>query len=101
MAYLLQFHDRTVVPYLLNLDLSRQGRVAMAVALHRELRIRVDAYMNNPQRRLAPGSNFFQVDVVFRDHVRWVTHELRFILSDEAARYGILRVLYVEDETKA
>ena len=73
----------------------------MAVALHRELRIHVDTYINNPQRRLAPGSNYFQVDVVFRDSVRWVTHQLRFIVNDEAARYGVLRILYVDDETKA
>jgi hypothetical protein len=100
VAYLLQFHDTAVVPYLLGLELSREGRIVLAAALHRELRVYADTYINNPERRLAPNSDCFQVNLVFRDPVRRVLHELRLIISDAAAQYGVLRVLYAEDETR-
>jgi hypothetical protein len=98
MAYLLQFHETAVVPYLLDLDLSREGRVILAAMLHRELRLYADTYINNPERRLTPGSDCFRVDLVFRDPVSRVLHHLRLIISDAGAPFGVLRVVYVEDE---
>jgi hypothetical protein len=98
VAYLLEFHESTVVPYLFQLDLSREGRVVLARMLH-ETREHADTYINNRERRLAPGSDCFRVDLVFRDPVTQVIHLLRLILSDAAATYGVLRVVYAEDET--
>ena len=98
MAYLLQYHETAVMPYLFGLDLSREARVVLATALHQELRLHGDVYMNNPARRLAPGSDCFRFDLVFRDPASKVIHQLRLIISDTAARYGILRVEYAEDE---
>jgi hypothetical protein len=98
VAYLLQFHETAVVPYLLDLDLSREGRVVLAAALDRELRHYADAYLNNPERRLAPGSDCFRVDLIFRDPVSRVPHHMRLIISDAAAQFGVLRVVYVENE---
>jgi len=72
VAYLLQFDERAVVPYLLDLDLSREGRVVLAAAFTHELRGFGDLYINNSERRLAPGSDCFRVDLVFRDPARLV-----------------------------
>ena len=99
MAYLLQLDEESVVPYLLTLELSREGRVILAAALTRELRIYADTYRNNPDRRLAPGSDCFQVELVFRDPVSRLIHQLRLIISDAAAEHGILRVVFAEDLT--
>jgi hypothetical protein len=97
MAFLLQFHEVAVVPYLLDLDLSREGRIILYAALQRELGTYGDTFMNEPDRRLAPGSDCFRVDLLFRDPVQDVIHLLRLIVSDAAAPYGILRIVYVED----
>ena len=98
MAYLLEFHATTVAPYLFNLYLSREGRVVLARMLD-ETRVNADTYIKEPQRRLVPGSDCFRVDLVFRDPVSRVIHLLRLILSDAAAPYGVLRVVYAEDAT--
>src|SRR5689334_14928807 len=100
MAYSLQFDKATVVPYLLQLDLSREGRIVLAAMLQRELREYAPVYVANPERRLAAASDCFWVDLVFRDPVRKDFHQRHFILSDAAAQYGVLRVVYVEDLTR-
>jgi hypothetical protein len=100
MAYLLQYDETAVAPYLLGLALSRQGRVVLANMLN-ELRVHADTYINSPDRRLFPGSDCFRVDLIFRDPVRRVFHQLRLVLSDAAAPYGVLRVVFAEDLTQA
>jgi hypothetical protein len=101
VAYALQFHENNVAPYLLALDLSREGRLVLNAALHRELCVLGDAHINNLARRLAPGSEYFRIDLVFRDPVRRIIHQLELIISDAAAPYGVLGVVYAEDRTKA
>jgi len=98
VAYFLEFHETDVVPYLLDLDLSREGRVILAQLLD-ETRTYADTYINDPDRRLAPDSDCFRVDLVFRDPVSRILHQLRLILSDAPAPYGVLRVVYAEDES--
>jgi hypothetical protein len=98
MAYRLVLHETNVVPYLSNLDLSRAARITLAVLLQ-QTRDLADTYRNDPERRLAPGSDCFQVDLVFRDPVSQTIHHLRLIISDAPAQYGVLRVVYAEDET--
>ena len=48
MAYLLDYDDVTVIPYLFALDLSREGRIILAAALSQELHILADAYSHDP-----------------------------------------------------
>jgi hypothetical protein len=96
-VYLLQFHESTVVPYLFNLDLSRAGRLVLAGLLD-QTRAYADNYLKDPERRLAPDSDCFRVDLVFRDPVSKIIHQLRLIISDAAAKYGVLRVVFAEDE---
>lgn len=96
--YALELHEEYVAPYLYNLDLSRQGRIVLADFLNRDLRFSGDKYRNEPERRLSPGSEYFEVDFVFRDPTRRQYHRLRFIISDASAAFGVLRVVYVDDE---
>jgi len=98
VAYVLQFHETTVAPYLFELELSREGRLALARVLD-QLRLFADNFINDPERRLFPGSDCFRVDWLFRDPVSETIHHLKLVISDAAATYGILRVLYVEDDT--
>ena len=97
MAYVLHYDDVTVTPYLFALNLSRAGRIILAAALDQEFRILGDAYINDPSRRLSTESDCFRVDLLFRDPVRRMMHNLHFIISDSAAQYGVLRIVYVED----
>jgi hypothetical protein len=98
VAYWLLFDETTVQPYLRGMDLSREGRVILATAFTRELRDHGDAYRGDPRRRLFPGSDYFSIELVFRDPVHRVIHRLKLVVSDAAAEYGILRVVYAEDE---
>lgn len=96
--YLLEFHETNVAPYLFNLDLSREGRVVLANLLD-QIRVYADSYSNDPHRRLAPGSDCFRVDLIFRDPISKIIHQLHLIISDAAAQYGILRAVFAEEET--
>jgi hypothetical protein len=97
-AYWLEFHEETVVPYLLNLNLSREARVILARLLY-EIRVHADRFRESPDRRLAPGSDCFWVDLVFRDPVSRIIHQIRLLISDAAAQHGVLRVVYVDSES--
>ncbi len=97
MAYIVQLSDPAVLPYLRDLDLSREGRVILYNMLHSELRVHADVYINDPTRRLTPGSDCFRVDLLFRDPVRRITHNLQLIINDSGAQYGVLRIDYAED----
>jgi hypothetical protein len=96
VAYDLEFDEAAVAPYLLGLDLSADGREALLRVLA-ELGEHGDTFIRDAERRLAPGSDCFQVEWVFRDPATRVIHVLRLIVSDAAAWYGVLRVVYAED----
>ncbi len=101
MAYALQFHENNVAPYLRDLDLSREGRLVLNAALHRELGVLGDVHRNNLARRLAPGSEYFRIDLIFRDPIRRIIHQMELITSDASAPCGVLEIVYAEDRTKA
>jgi len=96
VAYRLKFHENNVAPYIFNLDLSREGRVTLLSFLYSMLCENADRFRNDPEDRLAPDSNYFGVDLIFRDSTRKKIHDLRLIINDAAAQYGILRVDYAE-----
>jgi hypothetical protein len=93
---LVELHETTVVPYLEALDLSPEGREALIRVLG-GLGAHGDQFAREPERRLTPKSDCFRVEWVFRDPISKVIHELRLIVSDAAAQYGVLRVVYAED----
>jgi len=98
VAYIVDLNNTAVMPYLRDLDLSREGRVILYNMPHNELGVHGDAYLNDPGRRLAPGSQYFRVDFLFRDAPRRVAHHMQFIVNGASAQYGVLRVVFVEDE---
>ena len=99
MAYRLKLHESNVAPYLFDLELSREGRITLTAFLHSTLCEEGDLFINNPEYRLAPGSHYFSVDLVFKDKKRRMLHDLRLIISDLDAKYGILCIDYAEDES--
>jgi hypothetical protein len=98
VAYRLKLHESSVAPYLFSLPLTREGRITLFASLHDICQF-ADQLRNDPARRLLPGSEYFCIDLVFRDSGNGILHNLRLIISDAAAHYGILLVDYVEDET--
>lgn len=98
MAYILQYDEAAVVPYLRALNLSREGRIILFSSIDQGLRVHADAFINDSQLRLSPGSDWFRFDLLFRDPTFRVAHHLRLIVSDASAAYGILRISYIEDD---
>ena len=98
MRYSLLLTD-AVRDYLFRIPLSREGRVRVFSALHTELCARADSHIGDVGLRLAPGSDCFWFNYLLRDtHGDGRFHHLRFLVSDAAAVYGLLRVVYVEKE---
>jgi hypothetical protein len=98
VGYYLDLHEVTVSPYLDALPLSPPGRATLDRILE-QLAARGDRFIGEAERRLAPGSDTFEVRWIFRDPGTKVFHNLRFIVSDIDVRFGVLRVVYAEDET--
>ncbi len=98
MAYSLRYRDGGVYEYLSSCErFSRQARVKLFTLLRLHLGEYGDELRNDPIRRLRPGSDCFQLDLLFEDpdEVERL-HHFRFIVSDRSAQYGVLRVLFVE-----
>ena len=78
--------------------LSRGARVKLFTHIHSTLRENADLYLQDPARRLAPGSPYFMFDLILRDtEGDGGIHRIAFVVSDEAATYGVLRLEYVEE----
>jgi len=99
VAYWLELDEVSVAPYLEALNLSPAGRDRLEEVLQREIAECADTYIQNPERRLAPGSEWFRVDVVFRDPQHADFYDLHFIISDAAAAHGVLRIGFVENRS--
>jgi len=97
MAYSLQFHQEQVVPFIRDHpSLRRAQRVAIFAQLHGDLAVNAEHYLNDPKRRVVPGSSYFWYRAVARgpgDEVRI----FRFAVNDEAARFGVLSLDYVDE----
>lgn len=97
MAYVLLLDRVKVIPYLRDLRLSRQSRIKLFAALS-SLRESADLFIKDPSRRLAKDSPFFVFDYVLQDKEGdGGFHHYWFVISDAAAEYGVLRVVYAEE----
>ncbi len=100
MAYTLQLNEDRVTRFLRDFpELSRQGRVRLFANLHSGLRLRGDHYRQDPARRLGPNSRFFWFEIVLSDvhgDGRIRQFEFSFVVNDEAAKYGVLQIEYVQ-----
>jgi len=99
MAYSLE-EDPAVSEYLrVSFGLSREARNRLFTSYNRLLRDYADVYRGQAHRRIQPGSRFFQVAIVIQDEAemgRVRTCRFRFVVDDSGARYGVLRVVYVD-----
>ena len=99
MAYDVEIDEgRPVLAYLLDPDRDLTGLDTEMVLtfLNEELGQDGDYYRSDPERRCSPGSTHFEVTRLFRDSAgRW--RLFRFIVSDAAANYGVLRVRFAEE----
>lgn len=97
MAYVLDLEENASL-FLRAAALSRQGRVKLFAGLHL-LREFPDYYINDPDRRLSEDSPYFWFDYLFRDDEGDGNfHHFWFVVSDAAAQYGVLRVVFVEEK---
>ena len=95
MAYVIEFDAATVIPYLEGLALSPRGREKL-VGVLRDFAASADVFLHDRNLRIAQDSDCFQVEWVFRDPATRVVHVLRLIVSDAAAPFGVLRIVYAE-----
>jgi hypothetical protein len=98
VTYRLKVDENRVVRFLRHFEgLSREGRIRLFVNLDSDLREHGDFYRQDPDRRLAPGSQYFWYQIVFQDeHGDGRVRQFSFIVNDTAAVYGILQIEYVE-----
>lgn len=97
MAYKLHLDESAVKAYLRNHpSLTRGDRVKLFAALHADLASNADSYRATEERRLAPASDYFRYDIVFRDSEDRI-RQFWFAVSDRAAAFGVLLVDYVEE----
>lgn len=98
MAYHVEIDEALVHAYLLDpgRNLSQSDIETLLNFLEVELGRDGDFYRNEPERRCSLGSSNFAVALLFRDSAGNLRH-FRFIVSDAAASYGVLRVRFAEE----
>jgi hypothetical protein len=99
MAYHVEIDEgRPALAYLLDPDrnLSGQDTETILNFLERELGQTGDVYRNEPDRRCPPGSPNIEITLLFKDSAGQM-RQFRFIISDAAAQYGVLRVRFAEE----
>jgi hypothetical protein len=80
--------------HLLNLPLSRLGRLRLHLALVDGAMTVPDSFRCDPANRCGPASCYYHFRHIFRDGGRYWT--LYFVVDDSSATYGILRVVYAD-----
>lgn len=96
MPYSLQYKMR-VVEYLRDHEgLARADRIKLFAILDSDLREQGDFYVNDPERRIAVGPDCFWFDVVLMDEQRQL-RRFRFVVNAAPAKYGVLRIEYVDE----
>jgi hypothetical protein len=97
MAYHVEIDEGLVLAYLSHPDRGLvDADVDTLLAFLEDLAHTGEVYRNDPSRRCAPGSTHFEVTYIFADSAGRLRH-FRFIISDAAAAYGILRVRFTEE----
>jgi hypothetical protein len=96
VAYDVEIDEALVLDYLRNPDHGlTEADVDVLLAFLEGLGHTGDVYCNDPARRCAPTSADFEVTYIFADSSgRW--RSVRFIISDAAAAYGVLRLRYAD-----
>jgi hypothetical protein len=96
VSYSLQYREEVKLHLRSRERLSRQERIRLFSNLDNNLRELGDILRADLERRLAPGSEYFWVVLLFQgDEER--LRQFRFVVSDAAAQYGVLRIVYVDE----
>jgi hypothetical protein len=97
MAYHVEIDETLVLAYLCHPDRGLAGGdIDTLLDFLEGLAHTGDRYRNDPAFRCSPGSQNLQIDFVFADSTSRV-RVFRFIVSDAAAAYGVLRVRFAEE----
>lgn len=94
MGYEIEIDSRTVIPYLRE-HFVLADRLSLVRTLQ-ALRDAAERYRSDSSFRYRPGSPMIVLDYLFLDLTDRLRH-VRFIVTDSAAQYGILRVAYVDE----
>jgi hypothetical protein len=78
VAYHVEFHTTTVAPYLAALALSDRARETLDNLL-RSIGEHGESYRAEAGRRLFQGSEWFHVDLVFRDPESEIIHNIHLV----------------------
>ena len=97
MAYDVEIDEALVLAYLSDLDRGlTQADIGTLLGFLEGLASTGEVYRQDQSRRCAPGSPNFEVTYLFQDSAGRLRH-FRFIISDAAAVYGVLRVRFTEE----
>ena len=97
MAFHIDIDEALVLAYLCHPDRDlTEADVKVLRGFLEELADTGEAFRNDRSRRSSPGSSHFEVSYAFTDSAGRLRH-FRFILSDAAAAYGVLRVRFAEE----
>jgi hypothetical protein len=97
MEYHVQIEEALVLSYLSHPDRGlSEADLDTVLGLLEGLPQTGEAYRNDLSRRRPPDSYDFEVTYVFEDSAGKV-RAFRFIVSDAAAVYGVLRVRFAEE----
>jgi hypothetical protein len=97
MAYHVEIEEAVVLAYLCHPDRGlAEADVDTLLGFLEGLAHTGETYRNDLSRRCTPGSPNFEVEYIFADSAGKL-RVFRFIVSDAAAPYGILRVRYAEE----
>jgi len=97
VAYHIEIDEALVLAYLRHSDRGlTDGDVDTLLRFLEGLAHTGEAYRNDPSRRLQPDSPHFGVDLLFEDSAGRL-RQFRFIISNAAAAYGVLRVRYADE----
>ncbi len=97
MAYHVEIDEALVLAYLRHPDRGLADTdVDTLLGFLEGLAQTGEPYRNDPSRRCSPGSAHFEVTYIFAD-ATGTMRAFRFIVSDAAAAYGVLRVRFTEE----
>jgi hypothetical protein len=98
VAYHIELHKENVEPYLEDTQrISPAVRQVIRRGLD-ELAEHGDFYLTDPAFRI-PGTPYCQFDRILRDPDTGKLRGFYFIISDEAAPFDVLRIIYVEEKS--
>lgn len=97
MPYHLEFHEKTVVPFLEDRErVSPAMREVIERSLEEHLGQFGDHFCLNESYRIS-GTSCFRFDIVLTDPETGRWRHFWFTVSDVAAQYGVLRVVLIEE----